>query len=116
MSNLPKSARAKRLAHLYADRWQIEEKVSFYQLSREVAAISRGMEVAVDARQWAIFADMTARRFARWLIDLTEKMDLRRYRKHPRGRKNPYLPRTHGRRIKHVATARILRDRLASSG
>jgi len=171
LSNLPQSARAEKLAQLYADRWQIEdafgeltaslrceintlgypraalfafalallaynavsliktaliqahggeeqveEKISFYQLSREVAATSRGMEVAVDGRQWKLFTAMTAQQFARWLIDLAGKTNLRRYRKHPRGPQKPYPPRTRGRRIKHVATARILRDRLANSG
>ena len=95
---------------------QIQDKISLYQLSREVAATRHGMEVAVDAREWKLFADMTARQFARWLIDLAKTMNLRRYRKHPRGPQKPYPPKTHGRRIKHVATAKILRDRLASSG
>jgi hypothetical protein len=95
---------------------EVKRHISFYQLAREVAAVSRGMEVAVDPKQWAIFAAMTPRRFAQSLLGLTKRMNLRRHRKHPRGPKKPRPPRTHGRRIKHVATARILSRRSAASG
>jgi len=104
------------LAQAHGGHEKVGREVSFYQLSREVAATARGMELAVDPAQWAIFAAMTPRRFARALVSLAKRMNPRRYRKHPRGPKRKRPPRTHGRRIKHVATARILARRTAGSG
>jgi hypothetical protein len=98
-------------------RETVKDEVSFYQLAREVAATATGMEVAVPGDAWAAaFGRMTPRRFAQALVGLAGRMDLRRYRKHPRGPKKKRPPQTHGRRVKHVATARILARRKASSG
>jgi IS4 transposase len=94
---------------------KVEQEVSFYQLSREVAATYRGMQLAVEEEQWAIFSRMEAKEFARTLVKLAKGMDLRRYRKHPRGPKHKRPPQTHGRRIKHVATAKLLAQRTAGS-
>jgi len=95
---------------------QVEEKISFYQLSREVAATSRGMEVAVDGRQWKLFHRYD-RAAIRPVADRPSREDkFASLSQTPRGPQKPYPPRTRGRRIKHVATARILRDRLANSG
>lgn len=98
-------------------REKAEKDVSFHQLSREVAATTRGMEVAVEPRAWDVFASMTAKQFADTLVDLARRMNLRRYRKHPRGPKKKRPPRTHGRTHKHVATAKLLAQReKAASG
>jgi IS4 transposase len=94
---------------------EIERTISFYQLAREMAVTMRGMEVAVVPEQWEIFRAMSPRRFAQALVSLAKRMNLRRYRKHPRGPKKPRPPRTHGRRIKHVSTARILARRKPNS-
>jgi IS4 transposase len=94
---------------------KVQQEVSFYQLAREVAVTYRGLELAVEDGQWAIFSQMQANEFARTLLDLAKGMDLRRYRKHPRGVKKKRPPQTHGRRIKHVATAKLLAQRTSGS-
>jgi IS4 transposase len=94
---------------------KVEQEVSFHQLSREVAVTSRGMELAVPPEQWEVFAKMSPGQFAGTLVELARKMDLRRYRKHPRGPKKKRPPQKSGRRIKHVSTARILAQRKADS-
>jgi IS4 transposase len=94
---------------------KVQQEVSFYQLAREVAVTYRGMEVAVEPRQWEILAEMSPARFAQTLLQLSRGMDLRRYRKHPRGPKKRRPVQTRGRRIHHVATAKLLAQRAASS-
>lgn len=93
---------------------KVEEEVSFYQLSREVAATQRGLEVAVKPSQWAPFVRMDAGQFAQTLLELARGMDLRRYRKHPRGPKIK-RPKPHVRMVNHIATAKLLAQRKASS-
>jgi len=90
---------------------QVETDVSFHQLAREVAATGPGMRVAVPPRAWKVFVSMSVPAFGQTLIDLARRMDLRRYRKHPRGPKKKRPPRSHGRRHKHVATAKLLAQR-----
>jgi hypothetical protein len=94
---------------------KVEREVSFYHLAREVAVTYRGMELAVAPEQWAIFVRMDAGEFAKTLLDLARAMDLRRYRKHPRGPKKKRPPQTPGRSIHHVATAKLLAQRKADS-
>ena len=103
---MPRASRARREA---------EEGISFYQLSRELAATAAGMEVAVDPAAWVDFSRMTPRRFARALLGLARRMDPRRYRKHPRGPKKKRPPQKHGRRIKHVSTAKLIARRYTGS-
>ena len=104
------------MAAAHGGREAVDATVSTYQMSREVAATARGMEVAVPAEAWAAFAAMTPRRFARALVALARRMEMRRYRKYPRGpKKKRPPPREHGRRSKHVSTARLLATRNANS-
>jgi hypothetical protein len=93
----------------------IDAQVSFYHLAREVTVMQAGMQVAVKQEDWGVFRVMSPRQFARTLLDLASRMNLRRYRKSPRGPKKQRPPRTHGRRMKHVSTARILAQRKPSS-
>jgi hypothetical protein len=48
---------------------------------------------------------------AAWLIATAGRVQLRKYRKHPRGPKKPPVQRTHDPRRPHVSVARLLAPR-----
>lgn len=96
---------ALRVAHGHAF---VEEELSTYYLTDDVARTTTGMLIAIPERHWSIFAEMTAADLAATLIDLAARLDKRKYLKHKRGpKKKPpkkIVPKSH----KHVSTARLL--------
>jgi len=94
---------------------QIEEVLSTYYLTDEIAGTYRGMMIAIPEASWDVFAKMTAAQFAKTLKALASKVDLQKLKKHPRGPKKPKTRRRRSRRVTHVATAKILAKRKAAS-
>jgi hypothetical protein len=94
-------------------RQQVEEKVSGYYLGTEIASTYAGMMLAIEPKQWRIFADMKPAPFAKILNHLAGSARLERYRKHPRGPKKKRPAQTSGKRNHHIATARLLARRKA---
>jgi IS4 transposase len=92
-------------------RERVQEEVSTYYIGQELSAVSEGMKIAVPQATWCKIAVLSATEFARWLREVARHVDLRRYKKHPRGpkkkqRKPPWDPKK-----PHVATARELKSR-----
>jgi len=94
---------------------KIEDVLSTYYLTEEIAGTYRGMVIAIPERSWKVFAAMTPVQFAEVLKELAGKVDLAKLIKHPRGPKKPKQRRQRSRRVTHVATARILAKRRAAS-
>jgi Transposase DDE domain len=94
---------------------KIEEVLSTYYLTDEIAGTYRGMMIAIPEKSWKVFASMTPVEFAKVLKELAGKVDLAKLKKHPRGPKKPKQRRQRSRRVTHVATARILAKRRAAS-
>jgi hypothetical protein len=69
------------------------------------------MMIALPAKHWDIFRRLEVRDFAALLKELAAKIDLRRFRKHPRGPKKPKPKKLSGAKISHVSTARVLAQR-----
>jgi IS4 transposase len=89
----------------------VEEKLSMYYLTLEVAQVSAGMNIAINEQQWTIFRRMSVKEFADTMVELAQRMDLRKYTKHKRPpTKNP-TKKISGQKIKHVSTAKILARR-----
>jgi IS4 transposase len=103
---------ALRAAHGVAP---IEETLSTFYLADEIAGTYRGMMIALPEKHWNVFATMTPARMARVLKELAGEVNLAKLRKHPRGPKKPKTPRQRSRGVTHVATARILAKRKATS-
>jgi hypothetical protein len=93
---------------------KIEEALSTYYLTDEIAGTYRGMMIAIPEAFWEVFTTMTPSRFATVLKRLAGKVDLAKLQKHPRGPKKPKQRPRHNRRVPHVATARILAERKMS--
>lgn len=87
---------------------RVEREISFYYLSEELENTHRGLDIAVPPETWEQFRLMSPRQLARELVRLAHHMDLRRYRKHPRGPKKPPPPRRRLGAGGNVSTARLL--------
>lgn len=89
----------------------VAEQISGYYLAEELEGTYRGLEIALPARTWARFRQMTSKEMAEELLRIARRMHLCRYQKHSRGPKKPPPPRKRlgGRWPRtHVSTARLL--------
>ncbi len=86
----------------------VEEELSMYYLTLEVAQMTAGMLVAIPTESWHIFRTMSPKRFAATLIELARRLDPRKYIKHKRGPKRKQPKKISGKTNHHVSTARIL--------
>ena len=69
------------------------------------------MMIAIPEDEWVVFHDLPPGELADVLIGLAQSVSLPKLRKHPRGPKKPKPKKQSGAKIKHVATAKLLRDR-----
>ena len=90
---------------------KIEEEVSNYYIAAELQTTSRGMLIAIPPHEWQVFARTTPGQFAAVMLMLAGKVNLRHYKKHPRGPKKPQPERTYDPAHPHVSTARLLEQR-----
>lgn len=86
----------------------VEEQLSMYYLTLEVAQVSTGMEIAVEAEAWEIFRQMNTVAFTTTLVAIAQRLDTKKYTKHKRGPKKPPSNKLSGKGKTHVSTARIL--------
>lgn len=94
---------------------KVEQDVSGYYLSLEVARTTPGMLIALPEQQWTRFRGLPAIELAQTLVQIANHVCLTKYQKHPRGPKTPQPKKQSGAKVKHVATARILKKRLQQS-
>jgi hypothetical protein len=90
---------------------KIQEEVSDYYIAAELETTSRGMMIAIPPPHWAVFGTMSLQEFAEVMLMLAAKMNLRHFKKHPRGPKKPQPPRSYDPAHPHVSTARLLAQR-----
>jgi hypothetical protein len=86
----------------------VEEELSMYYLTLEVAQMTGGMLVAIPTENWGVFRKMSPKRFAATLIELAHRLDPRKYIKHKRGPKRKQPKKISGKTHHHLSTARIL--------
>jgi len=89
----------------------VEDQLSMYYLTLEVAQVATGMEIALGAEPWEIFRQMSLLEFATSLVAIAQRLDTKKYTKHTRGPKKPPPNKLSGKRQTHVSTARILASR-----
>jgi len=89
----------------------VEDQLSMYYLTLEVAQVTTGMEIAVGAEPWAIFRQMSTADFATVLVAIAQRLDTKKYTKHKRSPKKPPSHKLSGKQQTHVSTARILASR-----
>jgi hypothetical protein len=86
----------------------VKEQLSMYYLTLEVAQVATGMEIAVGTEPWEIFRQMSTAEFSTTLVAIAQRLDTKKYTKHPRGPKKPPPHKLSGKQQTHVSTARIL--------
>jgi IS4 transposase len=89
----------------------VEQEVSGYYVADELSAVYQGMMIAIPEKHWQTFGRMTPREFADTLRVLASKVNLRRFKKHPRGPKKAQPKRTYDKKHPHVSTFRLIADR-----
>lgn len=89
----------------------VEDGVSGYYLSLEISKTYTGMMIAIPAKHWTVFRDMTVAQLAGVLKDLARRVRLSKYEKHARGLKKPRPKRINAGTSNHVSTAQILAKR-----
>jgi hypothetical protein len=77
-------------------------------LTLEGAQVATGMEIAVGIEPWEIFRQMNTAEFATTLVAIAQRLDTKKYTKHPRGPKKQPPHKLSGKPQTHVSTARIL--------
>ena len=90
---------------------RVDHEVSGYYLVNDLVHQSESLEAMVEAEDWAVFRTVSACVMAAWLIAQAARLDLRRYRKHPRGPKKAPPKRVHDPKHPHVSIARLLTQR-----
>ena len=89
----------------------VEEDVSLYYLAKEVATTYHEMMIAIPEVEWDVFYRMSAPDMAATLLDLAQRVNLRAFRKSPRGPKKSRPPREGNAKHGHVSTAKLLMAR-----
>lgn len=89
----------------------VDDEVSGYYLSLEIAKTMTGMMIAIPNEQWIIFRQLTPVQLAQLLAELARHVVLSKYQKHARGVKKTRPQRTKLSEGNHVSTARILARR-----
>jgi len=77
-------------------RETVRNEVSTYYLSLEIRGAWDGMQIAIPPKHWRVFATQSDDDFAATLREIARRMQLARYKKHPRGpkKKPPKKPNT----------------------
>lgn len=89
----------------------VQEQVSGFYVADEIQMTHRGMMIAIPKDEWVVFQDLAAVELADILVSLAQSVSLPKLQKHPRGPKKPKPKKQSGAKIKHVATAKILKAR-----
>ena len=89
----------------------VEEQLSMYYVTLEVAQVATGMNIAIAEKHWEIFRHMSVKEYADTMVELAQRMDLRKYTKQKRRPTKHPTKKISGKKIKHVSTAKILAGR-----
>lgn len=92
----------------------VDEEVSLYYISNEIAMTYHGMMIAIPAPEWERFYSMSTADLAAMLIELARGVRLQALRKSPRRPKKPHAQGKKPARKGHVSTAKLLMNRKAN--
>jgi hypothetical protein len=91
----------------------VAEEVSGSSVADAIQMTHRGMRIAISEDEGVVFHDLPPVELAGVLVRLARSVSLPKLRKHPRGPKKPKPKKQSGAKIKHVATAKIVKARQA---
>lgn len=89
---------------------KVQDEVSGYYIANEVRATASGMVIAIEPVVWEVFQTMTPTALAKEMLRWAPHVQLRKFKRHPRGAKKPVPKRTRYAEKGHVSTARLLAE------
>ena len=89
---------------------KVQEEVSGYYIAAEVRTTARGLAIATEPVDWVPFQTMPPKTLAKEMLRWAAHVDLRQFKRHPRGPKKPVPKRTRHADKTHVSTARLLAE------
>jgi len=89
----------------------VDEEVSLSSIANDISTTYNGMMIAIPEVEWDVFYRMRAPDMVATLLDLARRVNLRAYRKSPRGPKKPRPKRDGNSKQGHVSTAKLLMAR-----
>jgi IS4 transposase len=87
----------------------INEVVSEYYIAQEIETTTDGMSIAISENEWTLFTQVNSAELASILLYIASYVDLKKYKKNPRGPKKPRMERNQFKGHPHVSTAKLLR-------
>jgi hypothetical protein len=90
---------------------KVDAEVSLYYIANDISTTYNGMMIAIPEAEWDVFSRMSAPDMVATLRDLAQRVDLRAYRKSPRGPKKARPKQDGSAKQGHVSTAKLLRAR-----
>ncbi len=89
----------------------VDEEVSLSSIATDIATTYHGMMIAIPEVEWDVFARMRTSDMVATLLDLARRVNLRAYRKSPRGPKKPRPKCDGSSKQGHGSTAKLLMAR-----
>ncbi|HYN44608.1 MAG TPA: IS4 family transposase [Candidatus Limnocylindrales bacterium] len=86
----------------------MKDVVSEYYIAQEIDVAMDGISIAITENERAIFAQASSSELATLLLNIASYVDLKKYKKNPRGPKKPLIKRTQFKGHPHVSTAKLL--------
>ncbi len=87
----------------------IKDEVSEYYIAQEIDVATDGILIAIPEDEWGVFSHARPSELAVILLDVASYVDLKKYKKNPRGPKKPPIKRTQFKGHPHVSTAKLLK-------
>jgi len=87
---------------------KVDEEVSLYYIANDLSTTYHGMMIAIPEAEWDVFSRMSTSEMVATLHDLAQRVDLRAYRKSPRGPKKACPKHDGSSKQGHVSTAKLL--------
>jgi Transposase DDE domain len=84
------------------------DELSGYYMALEIKQVHEGMMIALPPESWELFANMSAKMFAKTLKEIAKHVDLKMYRKSRRGPKKPRPKMDRYKNGGHVSTHKLL--------
>lgn len=87
---------------------KIQNEVSGYYIAGEMGRTYEGMRLAIPEEDWEVFGAMDLGTFSEMLLQLSQRVNLSRYKKHKRGPKKESTRPKAEKGKPHVSTAKLL--------
>lgn len=87
---------------------KINNEISGYYIAGEIGRTHEGMCVAIPPEEWNEISQLNQSDFTRFLLRLSETIQLDKYTKSRRGPKKKSPPKVSDKKIPHVSTAKLL--------